>query len=243
MSDPADIAADADGVTARAWNPTPPRRRPGPKASLSLGDILDTGIALGDAEGVAAISLGRTAATLGVTTNALYRYLDSRDELLVLLHDRALGGPTVRLPEDWPTAVRAWAVALRARYDRHPWLADVPVRVPFTPNALSWLDVLLRALEPSGLDDSRRLRAAALLDTYVRSSAATTADLRATQPIEPPRNLTALLAARGLSAVAGLLSSGAYVPTPGATGQADFDFGLDCVVTGLRHLADSIRRE
>ncbi|SRR6266545_7256436 len=47
---------------------------------------------LADADGIAAL-LPRLAARIGVTTNALYRYVSSKDELLVLVRDAGWGVP------------------------------------------------------------------------------------------------------------------------------------------------------
>jgi len=50
----------------------------------------------------------------------------------------------------------------------------------------------------------------ALLDGYVRTSAATTADLQTVKPVQPSDSFTALLHAPGLSAVATVVATGAY---------------------------------
>jgi AcrR family transcriptional regulator len=75
----------AGGVTA-------PGRR-GLKPAHTVERIVELGIELGDTGGFEAISLQRIAGRLGVTTNAMYRYVSSKEELIVLVADAAWGPP------------------------------------------------------------------------------------------------------------------------------------------------------
>ena len=226
----------------QAWGLDTAAGRPGPKATLSLAGIAASAIALADAEGAEALSLGRIAERLGVTTNALYRYVDSRDDLDVIVHDHALGAPP-RIPEgaDWVEAAGAWCRALRDRYARHPWLSDMRVRIPFAPHSLAWLEDLLERLEGSGLGDRERLQAAGLLDGYVRTRAGAARDLLRADAGTPDAGEVIerigpdLFAAR-VPRVASLISAGLY-RTPHEVAEEDFEFGLDRILSGLRRLA------
>ena len=241
MDDRAAGAALPRGVR-QTWGRDSPAGKPGPKAMLSVQGIAASAVALADASGVEALSLGRIAERLGVTPNALYRYVDSREDLDVIVHDHALGAPTgIEAGEDWSAAAAAWCRALRARYLRHPWLSDLRVRVPFAPHALAWLEALLDRLAPSGLDEARTLQAAALLDGYVRTRAAAVRDLAGVGDSLDGRALVDLVGAEQLEAklprVASLISTGLY-REPGAVADEDFEFGLSCLVAGLRQIAD-----
>ncbi|GII78124.1 hypothetical protein Sru01_31060 [Sphaerisporangium rufum] len=236
---PGDQGAGLPRGLRRAWGIAEPAPRRGPKASLTVPMILDAAVALADAEGLPGLSLVRVAEQLKVTTNALYRYLDSRDELDLLLHDHALGPPpgADRGFARWQDAVVDWAGALRARYAAHPWLPDLTIRVPVTPHALAWLEVLLERLSGTGLDEAATLRAAALLDGYVRWSSAAARDLaRGEMPVIEGSAvlgvLAPLLGERGMPRVAALFGSGHYRETP-ADADAGFDFGLTCIIAGL----------
>jgi AcrR family transcriptional regulator len=223
----------------RVWGASiPPRVRPGPKASLSREQIIDAGIALADAHGVAGLSLVRVAERLNVTTNALYRYIDSRDELNVLLQERAFGAPNLpAASDDWDENVKQWAHALRDRYLAHPWLAALAVNVPIGPNSLAWLEALLDRLDGSGLDQTAALRAATLLDGYVKSSSLTPSELAArTAPIADTQAVTqvlgSLLAEHHMPRVAALVTAKLYQPA--TSNDDDFTFGLNCIIAGLR---------
>ncbi|MEW9554869.1 TetR/AcrR family transcriptional regulator [Nonomuraea sp. NPDC050783] len=243
---------DASGAAAarlprglrRAWalDTSAPKR--GPKASLSIARILDEAVSVADAEGLPGVTLTRLAEGFGVSTNALYRYFDSREELDLLLHDHALGTPQAPARErgSWQDSVRAWAHALRARYVAHPWLFDLRIRVPLTPHSLAWLEMLLTALEHSGLDDVQVLRAAALLDGYVRWNSAAARDVAehrasAVDGTAVLGVIGPLLAERGMPRIAALFDQGLYRDAQGDD-DADFDYGLSCIISGLSQGAD-----
>jgi AcrR family transcriptional regulator len=223
---------------ARLWGGAEaPPGRPGPKASLTLDKIAEAGIALADAHGIAGASLVRVAERLGVTTNALYRYLGSRDELEQLLRERALGRPDPAQGGDWADRVRHWAYALRERFAAHPWLPSAAADVPIGPNGLAWLNALLAALDGCGLAQADALRAAALLDGFVKTSSLTAAELAArSTPIADAGTvadvLGALLADRGLDHVAALVRDGLFRPAD--SNDADFAFGIEIIIAGLR---------
>src|SRR3954447_25922912 len=117
-SEPDDRPDLPPGLVA-AWGAAPRPRR-GPKPAHSLAQIVAAAVELADAEGLAAASLPNIAASVGLTTNALYRYVGSKDELLVLLADTGFGPPPALGGEDWRSTARAWAHAALDRYRARP---------------------------------------------------------------------------------------------------------------------------
>ncbi len=81
-------AVGPDRVTV--WN-RPDRGTRGPRPEHSRAEIAATGIALADAGGLSAVSMRAVAGALGTVAGSLYRYLSSRDDLLNLMVDAALG--------------------------------------------------------------------------------------------------------------------------------------------------------
>ncbi|WP_214402617.1 TetR/AcrR family transcriptional regulator C-terminal domain-containing protein [Pseudonocardia lacus] len=230
----------------RVWEVPAPRATRVPRASLSVERIAGVAVELGDAHGLAGISLSGVARRFAVATNALYRYLDSRDELRVLARDLALGPPGPEPgPGSWQEGATAWALALRARYAAHPWLADLPVRLPVTPNALAWFDALLAVLRRGPFDPRGRLRAAALLDGHVRSAAVAARDLAS---LGPPlaagsplvATLAELLAERGLTGAAAVVDAGLYREPADRRTDDEFRDGLDTILAGLAARAGEV---
>ncbi|OXM50502.1 TetR/AcrR family transcriptional regulator [Amycolatopsis alba DSM 44262] len=223
--------------TALAWGHAPAPRR-GPKPGYSLEQIVDAAIAQADAEGYAALSMPAIAKRLGVTANALYRYLSSKEELLVLVAEAAWGPPPATLTGDWRAAVTAWARELLERCRRHPWLIDLPVRsAPTTPNLLGWLENFLEGMADSGLGTQDVVGCAVLVDGWVRSTASLLRDVNAS----PPEQAQALggflgprLRERGYPRVAAVISGEAY--SEEGIEDADVEFGLGRILDGIEML-------
>jgi AcrR family transcriptional regulator len=154
-------------VLRRVWGLAPPSTR-GPRARYDVSDIADSAVSLADAHGLPGVSLAAVAADLGLTTTALYRYLESKDELLDLMVDAAVGPPPELHGDDWKSRVHVWARQLWRRYTIHPWLADVRVSgMPRYPHRLAWVDLLLRELDHASIADP--MHSALLLDGIART--------------------------------------------------------------------------
>ncbi|GAB7185083.1 TetR/AcrR family transcriptional regulator [Kitasatospora sp. Ki12] len=175
---------DAHRSLALLWGaPEQPRTgRSGPKPGLSVDAIVSAGIAVADAEGMAALSMRAVGERLGRTAMALYTYVPGKAELLDLMHDRALAELPAGPPsaDDWREAVTVWAEELHACYLRHPWVLQVSQARPVLgPAELAAMETLLRALQPAGLPPRRLRGAVAALWQFVRGLAAATAETRA----------------------------------------------------------------
>jgi AcrR family transcriptional regulator len=144
--------------------------RPGQRPSLDVRQVARAAIALADEGGLDAVSMGRVANALGVTTMALYRYVDGKDDLLELMLEVAAGDPPP-LAEglDWRAALRAWADALAAVYRRHPWIVDIPLPgPPRGPHQLAWTEQGLACLRDTTLRADERFSVTMLALAYVR---------------------------------------------------------------------------
>ena len=147
--------------------------RPGQRPSLDVRTVASTAAAIADEQGLGGVSMSRVAAELDVTTMALYRYVESKDELLELMLEVAAGDPPP-LDSDlaWREALRGWAGNLRQIYRRHPWSLDVLVAaIPRGPHQLAWLEQGLAALRDAGLEPGERIAAVMLVMVYVRGQA------------------------------------------------------------------------
>ncbi len=160
----------ADERALRAvWDEVPPLRR-GPRARFEIVDVAAAAVALADRGGLSAVALAALAHELGLTTTALYRYVDSKETLVQLMVDAAVGPAPRVVADDWRDGVLAWVQGLWGRYRAHPWLATAPVSgMPLYPQRLGWMEVLLRELDRGQVDDP--MRVALLLDGLTRSFA------------------------------------------------------------------------
>jgi AcrR family transcriptional regulator len=160
--------------TVVATRPATPR--PPTADGLGRDRIVAAAIAIADTEGLAALSMRSVAAKLGVPTMSLYRHVDSKDDLVLLMTDAAFGEETP--PADPPPGWRA-RLELAARlqwslYHRHPWLAHlVPLGRPQPlRNLLVHAEFVLGALDGLGLDPASVLHVHIILYSYVRGLAA-----------------------------------------------------------------------
>lgn len=159
----------------------PPRPARGPKPALSVAAIVDAGIAVADAEGMAALSMRTVGERLGRTAMALYTYVPGKTELVDLMYDRALGElPTGYDPADgWRTAVVSWAADTWEFCLRHPWVLQVSQARPVLgPNEYTSMETLLRVLDATGLEPAALRRIVGLLVHFVRGAARTAAESR-----------------------------------------------------------------
>jgi AcrR family transcriptional regulator len=211
----------------------------GPKPALTLDDIARAGIALADAEGLAALTMQSVAAALGYTKMALYRYIPGKDELVALMIDRGLGSPPPRVPgaEGWRPRLERWATELFVRFATHPWTLEVTTGIrPLGPNELAWLEQVVEALAGTGLPSAEKFDVAATLSGHVRAIAQQTVP----GSDEPEQGLGAVM---GMVIGAhpdrypALSAALADMAENGGQNQA-FEFGLARILDGLElHIA------
>jgi AcrR family transcriptional regulator len=240
------------GSFAAAWGL---RERPGkgPKRGLNLDQIVRAGIAVAASDGLAAVSMSRVAAELGVGTMSLYRYVESKRELLDLMVDTALGPPPPAEPgASWRDGLAGWARAQLAAYRKNLWGVQVPLSgPPATPNALGWLEQALSHMRRTGLNESQKMSVILLISNYVRNEATMEAQIDAAVRIAglDPSDLMAgynkmLATVLDPQRFPELLA----VAASGVLGKADdwddeFGFGLERILDGVDVLVCSLGSE
>ncbi|GID92588.1 TetR/AcrR family transcriptional regulator C-terminal domain-containing protein [Amorphoplanes digitatis] len=139
--------------------------------------VVRAAVTIADAEGLAALSMRRLAAEIGVPTMSLYRYVADKEELLLLMTDSifAVNPPPPLTAEDdgWRRCVEAIARQQWAIYRRHPWLAQAMsfTRPLLAPHAMAYTEWTMRALDRHGLSANTQFRAAVMVANYVRGTA------------------------------------------------------------------------
>src|SRR5690606_30128962 len=214
----------------------------GPRRGLTLEQILDTAIALADAEGSSALSMNRIGKELGVTAMSLYRYVENKQTLVMLVLDRVIGSPPEIAADDgWRAGLRAWALAEFETVARHPWWLDMPLAgPPMGPNNMAWLEAGLATLGRTNLPESMRLQLVMNLSLYVLGRFWAAKDFIADQggdhdfegamrSVLDPARFPALLSALAQRAFDGDID----------WARADFEFGLDRMLDGYERFLDS----
>jgi AcrR family transcriptional regulator len=178
------VKPEGEAASMTESSPVPPalqaawglRERPtkGPKPTLSTDRIVTAAIAIASAEGFAAVSMPRIAGELSSSAMALYRYVASKDELVLLMMEAAAGEtPASKAPDEpWRAAIERWAHAMFAMFGEHRWLLQVPVAAPpATPRQLAWMETGLCALTGTGITEAEKLSLLMLINGYVRNNA------------------------------------------------------------------------
>lgn len=233
---------DLPGYLLAAWGRDVPERR-GPKPGLTIDMIAAAGVAVADADGLAAVSMARVAADLGFTTMSLYRYVDAKADLLALMVDAASGLPDVPASSraGWRKGMEAWARALRERLDRHRWILQVPItEPPLTPNLVRWMEAGLHTFSRTSLTHQEQLSAMLVVDGYVRNHLQLVSSIeRAAQWDDPSvagrtyvGRLLSLTDEASFPAVRAALVSGAL--------EDESDFSVDEFEFGLRTVLDGV---
>jgi AcrR family transcriptional regulator len=122
----------------------------GPVPTHDRAGIAAAGIELADAGGVDAVSMRKVAAAIGAGAASLYRYVETRDELLEMMSDTVSGQLDLSAPPtgDWRADILALAHEIRRVYRLHPWMLDVPQgRVGLGPHAVNYLEHGLEILQ------------------------------------------------------------------------------------------------
>jgi AcrR family transcriptional regulator len=146
----------------------------GPKPGLSVERIVRAAIGVADAEGLAALSMRRVAAELGVGTMSLYTYVPGKAELLDVMLDTVLG--EVAKPDGvaggWRAKLEAYAREAWAHYHRHPWVLGVSgARALLGPNETALFESSLNAVSGIGLGGKQMVHVVTLVGEYVRAAA------------------------------------------------------------------------
>ena len=216
-----------------------------PSLELSGADIVATAIRIADTEGFEAVSMRRVAGALGCGVMSLYRHVQGKEELELLMRDAVFGErplPRVR-PTGWRAQLELSGRTLWALYRRHPWLARTSsLTRPYAgPNQLPYSEWNLAALTGIGLDDATVFLVHLTLFGFVHGSAAS---LEAETREEAASGLTPhqWLAAREAE-TRSLMTSDAFPNAARIFLTGDIDFDLDLLVEfGLQRLLDGVQQ-
>lgn len=149
--------------------------RPGPRSALGVDRIVTAAVRLADSTGLAAVSMRRIAADLGVGAMTLYSHVPGKGELVDLMLDAVLAE---LYPDEQVVAAGPWRTRLktvaRANWDffvRHPWALHVATsRPPLGPGVMRKYELELRAVDGLGLSELQMDLLVTLVNGFVRGT-------------------------------------------------------------------------
>jgi TetR/AcrR family tetracycline transcriptional repressor len=147
---------------------------------LTRAEIIGAAAALVERDGYDALNMRAVAAELGVRAAALYRYVESREELEDLLFDHLMAdcAPTLR-GEDWREDLLAVASAWRERLVSRRDATRIALgQVSIGANLAPLMDVALSVLGRSGLGETDLIEAYQACLIFVHGFAANEASHR-----------------------------------------------------------------
>lgn len=235
-----------------SWGYVKQQKR-GPKGELSIKQIVEAAIDIADKHGLAALSMNRVAESLGYSAMSLYRYITSKEDLLVLMQDAVCDIP---LPpgdpgDNWRESLRHFVRLTIRVYRDHPWFGDIPISgAPITPNNLMIVDWALGAMRGLPLNDFEKMSFVLLLSSYARGAGIVQRDLdRSFQAgasedsfsgVQYTGALKLLVTSEQYPYLSPVVASGSYTGEndEGNTVGDDFEFGLERTLDGISYYID-----
>ncbi|MFT3774988.1 MAG: TetR/AcrR family transcriptional regulator C-terminal domain-containing protein [Minicystis sp.] len=214
----------------------PSRNAPG-RAPLSRERVLATALAIVDAEGLDALTMRRLGSELGVEAMSLYHHVPGKAALLDGLHEAILGEMAApRRGRDWVETLRGMARSFRRVLLAHPRALPIfGARPAVTEASLRHVEAALAVLRGAGLSARDSVSAFQVIVAFVVGHA-----LAEVGPIlggEPADPRYATLDPESFPHLSGVVAELGEHDV-----EAEFEFGLDLLLTGLRARAERPRR-
>jgi len=200
-------------------------------------------VRIADAEGIAALSMRRVAADLGLATMSLYRYVQSKDELVVLMVDAVFAEHPPQDPP--PVGWRAQLGQLGRLQWRickdHPWLGRATsfTRPQMAPGGMAHTEWALRALAEHGVDPATSLY---IVLTVVAFTVGTAVNLESESEAEQTTGVTSSeWMEQQEESFEGITGSGQFPHIKALADIPDFDMDLDTLFEfGLERVLDGL---
>ena len=220
--------------------------RPRTRKPLSKDRVLAKAVALADADGIDALTMRKLGQALGVEAMSLYNHVANKRELVTAMVDRVI--EQFELPQDgaWDEAIRRCAVSAHDLLIEHPWACRLAL-IPSDSTAISgprvgYMEWLLRRLREGGFTADVTYSAYHTLDSHIFGFTLwQLGHADAAKSFTPPDGKDVEEWALGLLAqMRGtypyLAEHGEQHMTRGRDGDAEFEFGLDLILEGLKRL-------
>jgi AcrR family transcriptional regulator len=139
------------------------------RGDLDKDEILAAALRVVDEGGIEALTMRRVAGALGVAPMSLYKHVDTREEIVAGLLDRALQAIDVEanaaLP--WDDQLRQILSSAHATFVEHPGLLQVMMLQPISAAAgMRAVERILAILRTAGFDGGDAVEVVAALHSY-----------------------------------------------------------------------------
>jgi AcrR family transcriptional regulator len=205
-------------------------------------------VELADAEGLEALSMRRLGSRLRAGATSIYWHVPSKEDLFELLFDHTLA--ELELPDpppaDWREGLRDLAGRVRHLTHQHPWLVLLGVQPGLGPNGLRYFRYATALLADLGVDDTVVVQVLGALNNYVMGFAHREAAWAQTirrsglgrrEWEERFRDYLERVLRPADADLARQLAARLEL-----SGDADFAFGLSCLIEGIATRLQPCRR-
>lgn len=229
--------------------------RRGPKGELSVPQIVQAAIAIADEEGLAGVSMSRVAQSLGYTTMSLYRYMASKNDLLLLMQDAVCDFPIPeeRSGETWRDRMKEYVRLCVGVFRDHPWYADIPIQsLPLMPHNLRILDWFLRIMRDFPINEFEKMSFMLLVSSYSRACGMIERDIALVMKaggsmdsfhgMDYTAALQELITPERFPYLHPIVMSGAYTDESDNPIEDDLDFGLERILDGIEQYVEMKRK-
>jgi AcrR family transcriptional regulator len=222
---------------------TPTRQTHPTREALTRDRVLRAAVELADAGGLETLSMRRLGEAVGVEAMSLYNHVANKEDLLDGMVDVVFGEIELPVPDDgWRESMARRATSMRRVLLRHRWaIGLMESRSTPGPATLRHHDAVIACLRQGGFSLALSAHAFSALDSYIYGFALSEKALPFDTPDESAELAQSIMSgfADGEYPYLAEMAIG-LIMVPGYDHGAEFEFGLDLILDGLRRasLAD-----
>jgi AcrR family transcriptional regulator len=199
--------------------------------------VLDTAIALADAQGVDALSMRTLAHELGVEAMSLYHWVPAKDALLSAMVDTVVA--QIEVPSsstEWRRSLRAIALSSYAVLSKHRWACRLMLTSRDVPSRLRYMEAILGTLRRAGFSVAEADLAYHALDSHIVGFTMWQESFAFRSRDDMEKLGRAFLASLPEGTLPHLIEHTQHHLSVRRRAGTDFEFGLDLILDGLERL-------
>jgi AcrR family transcriptional regulator len=212
---------------------------------LTRERVLAQAVALADADGIEGLTMRKLGQALGVEAMSLYNHVANKGELVAAMVDSVV--ERFELPDDeprWDVAIRRLAISAHTELIEHRWACRLAL-LPGDPRTLEgprvrYMEWLLRRLREAGFGPELAYSAYHTLDSHIFGFTLwQIGHGDAARSLAPPdgedlEDWAQRMLAAMKPRLPYLAEHGEMHVSRGRDGDAEFEFGLDLILEGLK---------